>query len=320
MKRLLTILSLAILMLGGNLASARPPEAPFSQIWVFGGPLEDTGNFASVIGDLPPPFYQNRFCDGPLAVEILAEQLGLTLKPSLHRVGPVQGNNFSSVDGLASGAGPQDLHGQIDAYFGTTGNRADANALYYVIIGGNEVVGAARERDNAKAFALVNAAVRAKERAIYRLVAAGATTLLVPNFIDISITPQIRALGLAARGHQMSLLHNRLMEQMLDRVERRLDFLLIRDDFREFADETLQAAGFLRFTNITDSCLEKLPLGECDFSRFVFFNDLFPTHRAHQLWGWRLVGEVVKSVANRYDRGGGRGGAAAPTVPADKAQ
>jgi phospholipase/lecithinase/hemolysin len=295
MRRILTSLGfvLALAVVAGS-ASAEP----FSQIWVFGGPLEDTGNFASVFGDLPAPFFHNRFSNGPLAVEILAAQLGLTLKPSLHRIGPAQGNNFSSADGLASGPDSKDLHGQIDAYFAMTGNKADPKALYYMIIGGNEVIAATFEPNDAKSVQIVKGAVDAKERAIHRLVAAGAKTMLVPNFIDISITPQIRAAGLARRGNKVSALHNRLMARMLDRVERQLDFHLIRDDFHVFANDVLDSADILRFTNTTDSCLAALATGTCDFDHFIFFNDLFPTHRVHDLWGWTLVSDVIRGRAH----------------------
>jgi cholinesterase len=176
---------------------------PFSDLITFGGPLEDLGNFASVNGDLPPPFFKNRFSNGPLAVEILATRFGLKVEPSLHRIGPARGNNFSSVDAFASGDEPQDLAGQLDAYLTPRGNKADPHALYYIIIGGNEVIQATYEPNDATAIQIVTRAVLAKEEAIHRLVDAGAKTILVPNFIDIGITPQIRGRAVRAWGQNI---------------------------------------------------------------------------------------------------------------------
>jgi len=290
-RALLTALCFALAMLS-NVAAA----APFSQLWVFGGPLEDMGNYASVFGDLPEPFYQNRFSNGPLAIETLAAQLGFTMTPSLHRVGPAQGNNFSSADGLASGTEPQDLHGQIDAYFAMTGDRADSRALYYLIIGGNEVIRATFETDDAAARALIKAAVDAKERAIKRLADKGAKTFLVANFVEIGFAPLIREAGLSARGDQMAQLHNAMMERMLDSLERRRNNIqLIRHDWAGWVKDVVKSADRLRFTNTTESCLAKLPLGQCDFDHFIFFNETFPSGRVHQLWGYTLVDEVVRS-------------------------
>jgi phospholipase/lecithinase/hemolysin len=279
-------------------ASATPVAAePLTNLFVFGGPLEDIGNYASVFGDLPPPFYQNRFSNGPLAVDLLAARFGVTIEPSLHRIGPAQGNNFSSVDALASGDQPQDLAGQVTAYLEPRGNTADPGALYYIIIGGNEVIAATYEPDNAVAMQIIANAVQAKETAIRRLVAAGAKMILAPNFINIGVTPQIRLAGLSKRGRKISRLHNALFEQMLDRVERELDFHLIRYDFGRFVHDTLKTADVLRFTNTTDSCLALLPSGQCEFDQFTFFNDLFPTAKVHDLWGNALLSTIVQSLA-----------------------
>jgi phospholipase/lecithinase/hemolysin len=278
--------------------SATPVAAePLTNLFVFGGPLEDIGNYASVFGDLPEPFYQNRFSNGPLAVDLLAVRFGVTMQPSLHRVGPAQGNNFASADAFAAGDQPQDLAGQVTAYLEPRGNTADPGALYYIIIGGNEVIAATYEPDNAVATQIVANAVRAKETAIHRLVAAGAKMILAPNFINIGVTPQIRLAGLSERGSKISKLHNALFAQMLNRVERELDFHLIRHDFGQFVDDTLKTADVLRFTNTTDSCLALLPTGQCDFEQFTFFNDLFPTAKVHDLWGNALLSTIVQSLA-----------------------
>jgi len=292
MRRIRILAALALLCVP-SLASA---NGPFSQIIVFGGPLEDMGNFTSVNGDFPPPFFGNRFSDGPLAIEILAEQLGLPLKPSLHLVGPVQGNNFAAVDGLASGTRPQDLNGQIDAYLDSVDGQADPKALYYQIIGGNEVIAATFEPDDAKARELIREAIDAKEQALYRLAAAGARTFLVSNFIDVGITPQVRAAGLAERGSEMSGYHNRLMDRALDRVDHKLRVKLIRHDWASFVNNFVASAKRFGFTNRTESCLAVLAEGRCDFQKFLFFNELFPTSHVHEVWGWALVIEVMKAA------------------------
>lgn len=269
---------------------------PYSAMWVFGGPLEDVGNYASVYGDLPPPFFQNRFSDGPLAVEILADQLGLELQPSLHRVGPPQGNVFASADALAAGPDPKDLQGQINAYFTLSGNTADPDAFYYMIIGGNEVIAATYETDNYKSLQLLKNAVASKRLAIHRLVNAGAKTLFVDNFFNLGSTPQLRDAGLAARATKMSQIHNGLMEQMLDRAERDLDFNLIRFDVYKWGEEIIAGAERLRLTNTTEACINVLAEGRCDFRHFVFFTDASVTSRVGELWGFALTQAVAANA------------------------
>jgi hypothetical protein len=86
---------------------------------------------------------------------------------------------------------------------------------------------------------------------------------------------------------------------MLNRVERGLDFELIRFAFHQFANDVLKNADVLRFTNTTDSCLALLPAGQCDFEHFIFFNELFPTAKVHDLWGNALVLAVIQRECDR---------------------
>lgn len=277
--------------------AAKPaPAAKFSAMYVFGGPLEDNGNFASVFGDLPAPFYKNHFTNGPDAVEYLAENLGFTLSPSLHRVGPVVGNNFASADALANGTEPKDLQGQLDAYLGSTGGKADGNALYYVIIGGNDIIAATLETDDAKTRSIVDGAIAAKKRALLRMAHAGARTVFFDNFTNLGLTPKIRKAGLSARGEWVSRYHNQNLERMFNEVQAEVGpkLNLIRFDFWQFsANELINAAAPLGFTNTTDACSES---ADCDLDKYVFINDLFLTARVHKLWGQALTAKLNRGL------------------------
>ncbi len=47
----------------------------FSAVFVYGDSLSDNGNLHSAVGLPPPPYYNGRFSNGPVAVEQLAAQL-----------------------------------------------------------------------------------------------------------------------------------------------------------------------------------------------------------------------------------------------------
>ena len=47
----------------------------FSNMYIFGDSLSDTGNRATVTGDFPAPFFMNRVSNGQVAVEVLATSL-----------------------------------------------------------------------------------------------------------------------------------------------------------------------------------------------------------------------------------------------------
>jgi 3-phytase len=80
MDRLLKMLALGLAIVTGlSVASAAKAEAPFSKIVIFGDSLSDTGNAylasSGVIAGFP--YYQGRFSNGPVWVEIMAQELGL---------------------------------------------------------------------------------------------------------------------------------------------------------------------------------------------------------------------------------------------------
>ena len=84
-------------------SSAR--AADFSAEYVFGDSLSDNGNLAAYLHTTfpNPPSYSNSFTNGPVAVQLLAESLGLTANASLWLTAPSvpAGTNYA-VGGATS--------------------------------------------------------------------------------------------------------------------------------------------------------------------------------------------------------------------------
>lgn len=78
------------------------------------------------------------------------------------------------------------MPGQISAYLGQKGQKADPNAVYAVWIGGNDVIAAAGQ-SNPTAYLGSSASYTAQ--AVASLKAAGANTIILPNLPDISAAP-----------------------------------------------------------------------------------------------------------------------------------
>lgn len=276
----------------------------FSELVIFSGSLSDTGNCASIgCSEFPdPPFFQNRSSNGPVAVDVLASLLRLSSEPSLHLVGPEQGTNYAFLGALAGGDRDIDLEAQVDAYLEPRGYVADPDALYFVFIGGNDVIAAVQEPDPAAAKAVLRGAVKGISRAVRDLVAAGARNLLVGNFIDLGIAPISRDLGITEIATLRTKQFNRLLSRQVKLLEFFLRIDILEFDFFEFGEDFLASAEQLGFTNTTDSCLAQ-PVGECDFDTFVFFNELFPTARIHQLMGNEIVSTAIRQLNDSFRRG-----------------
>ena len=88
------------------------------------------------------------------------------------------------------------LRSQITRYLSANGGSADANALYTVWGGANDLFAAAA--NPAQAQAIVGAAVTGQVGNVLALQNAGARYILVPNIPDLGITPQFRSQGAAA--------------------------------------------------------------------------------------------------------------------------
>jgi phospholipase/lecithinase/hemolysin len=271
---------------------------PFSQFVEFSGALSDTGNYASDKDDpLPPIFYGHRTANGPVAGELLAAKLGLKAENSMHLIGPPVGTNFAVRDAFAGRNGPHDLPGEYNAYLKSRGGRADPDAFYFIFNGGNDVITAVLTPDDAASDKLLSDAVLGLETAIRTLVNAGAKTIFAPDFVDLSHVP-FAAKKDPARAKRISDSYNKQYNAMLDRIEGKLPFELIRWSFDDFFKDLLEHGDEFGLTNVTDGCLA-MPKGQCDPDHFLFLTDVFPTAKTHEIMAAAMATAILSRDRDR---------------------
>ena len=153
------------------------PAQAYSQLYVFGDSLSDTGNIGRWTFDSS---------SHPLYDEILAKNIGTTLTPSSNG-----GLNYAegggvAVPGLDSDYTTQD---QVKSYLASTGGKADPNGLYIHWIGGNDLAAAALSLNPISAVEIAtNSATQAASQ-VNDLLKAGAGTVVVPTVPNIGLTP-----------------------------------------------------------------------------------------------------------------------------------
>ncbi len=153
------------------------PAQAYSQLYVFGDSLSDTGN----IGRWTFDSSSHQLYD-----EILAKNIGTTLTPSSQG-----GLNYAegggvAVPGLDSEYTTQD---QVKSYLNSTGGKADPNGLYIHWIGGNDLAAAALSLNPISAVEIAtNSATQAASQ-VNDLLKAGAGTVVVPTVPNIGLTP-----------------------------------------------------------------------------------------------------------------------------------
>lgn len=290
-------------------------QAAYSNVFFFGDSLSDTGNlFAAQVGagtpdPLPqaPTYFAGRFSNDLLWTDRFAWSLGFDATPSL-----LGGNNFAWAGATLRNFGrmfpeiPQMLTGiapGTDADFprglpgllSRPGSRADPNALYVIMGGGNDIADALERL-------LPTSGPDAALRAIFEsativggmidtLYAAGARNILVSNAPNVGLTPRAAEAGSAAVAFATALARafNRQLDLEIGTAQRGdLDLALL-DLFALQTDVASRPAEF-GFSNVAAPCkpgdlgVRSQPSQLCsDPSSYFYWDRFHPSGRAHQL-------------------------------------
>ncbi len=263
----------------GTAVPERPeaaPQPPYRSLVILGDSLSDSGN-------------AGRFSDGPVWVEVLAERIGATARPSQ------RGGGNHAVGGARLHGGMNSLRAQADRYLGALPPSGPApDVLHVVYGGGNDLLAAPFAPNRAT---LVRDAVGSLRSILDDLAAAGARAFLVPNLPDIGVAPQVAAFGPQVRGlaRMLSQEFNRELAGTLDgflAAQKRLDrpVTLHRLDVWGLAQKVLADPAAAGFRNVTSPCPGR---GGCD--GYLFWDGLHPTTKAHA----RLAEAALELVGER---------------------
>lgn len=293
-------------------ASMAAHAGPFTGIFIFGDSLSDTGNVSIATGGVAPgtgdipgivqPYAPGRYSNGPLWVETFASGLGLAVSPAL-----AGGNNFAFAGARTGFSGLNEPAGVLTQVAGLWGRgmpinptRADPNALYVVVAGGNDMRDArllptAGERQVAALAAVNNLA-----QTIGYLAASGARNVLISTLPDLGATPEALFLGNQAASTEVSNLFNMLVQGLfgLEKMYGGLDIeLLDMAGVAAFVRDNKELYGVTNTGLPCNGFAGSGPLGpngtfvgaDCDAS--LFSDGLHPSALAH-----RLIGEAALAV------------------------
>jgi phospholipase/lecithinase/hemolysin len=272
----------------------------FTHLVVFGDSLSDTGNLASLIG-LPSPYYQNRISNGPVAVDVVAARLGLSSNYSRHIFSSSGGENYAVGGANAGGNDIQDLNRQLTAFQSRHPVGLGPDALYIMMIGGNDVRDARGQGSATQRAATVSNAVTTIRNGVQRLISLGARNIVVVNSADISRIPEtLQAAstdpGIVFRARDATQRFNTALGQMYVVLKNNSNINIALYDLYGTINQILNNPAAFGFTNSTQHCFDpdsfQLVPG-CDFSRFVFFDRLHPTSKTHGIVAQHLLSTVT---------------------------
>jgi phospholipase/lecithinase/hemolysin len=301
---------LVVLLLAPAVAGA----GPITTLYVVGDSLSDQGNAFELTGGFPPPPYDERASNGPVAVERLAASLGVPLSPSelggtnyavagamtgpvlIPSAPPLTTENINALQyGLPVLEGTSLVSQTADLVQAGPLAAADS-ALFFVWGGANDL--SLNQSPAAAAAAVGNVGT-----VITSLYGAGGRQFLLPNLPDLSRTPAGQALtpdqqaGLQA----LTLGFNSGLAGLATSLSGLPGIHITLFDTFAFFNAILANPAAFGFSNTTAPCLtgNLLTGGSIcgDPGSYLFWDSLHPTAAAHAALGDAFAQAVVPEPA-----------------------
>ncbi|MGB3532610.1 MAG: SGNH/GDSL hydrolase family protein [Microcoleaceae cyanobacterium] len=276
--------------------------ANFTEIYIFGDSLSDTGNvFDFTLNSIPPspPYFEGRFSNGLIWIDYLAEDLGLNPATYsdvvLENTIPTEGINFAfggattggeNTVSLAFPTAP-DLPGlpdQISLFTANFSTIADADALYIIWAGSNDYL---PTESTFEPLTSSTVSINNISNAITALANVGAENIVVVNLPNLGDTPVALNAnqaepGITNRLNTLSAEHNTALAAEIDDLTTGLapDINLISFDLNALFTDVFNNPETFNLTNVTNGCL----LIECtNPDEFLFWDAQHVTTAANQL-------------------------------------
>lgn len=316
----------AALML--SLTALGAQAGPYSNMYVFGDSLSDSGNDLQLFAhpdpalslppaDLPASTYYTdgtntgRFTNGLNYADRLAASFGLALTPSV-----MGGNNYAHGGARSEYVRPdvalykaQSFNQQIDSYLIKSGGMVDPNALYVLWIGANDMADALITSlmlggDPTPVVDEISQTVGDIITAFVTLEALGAKNFLIGNSPDLSLTPAARDLA-ALYGPGVSTLFQGASASFNATLTSNLPFYTLPTSsvtmFDAFALQTAMTSNPAAYglSNVTSACYDgqvdgsptpgNATVSECpNEDKYLYYDMEHPSAVLHD-WAARLI-------------------------------
>lgn len=299
----------------------------YDKLVVFGDSLSDGGNAFNMVNSpiypngFPPPPNNERNSNGLVAVEYLAQRLGVELLPSSEggtnyavsgamtgqrtSVFPLPGGPLVTTENYADPVyGASDLRtgtslaSQVSQFIGS-GTAYNASSTLFVVWAGANDFFFAPDASTVEST-IINVA-----NAVGALATAGARHILVPNLPNLALTPAIRSLdaatpgaGIAEAYAQLSLGYNAALRDTLGPLGMQWAVALHGLEITFFdVDASLMGVlanpSALGLTNVTDSCNNIFFTETCaNPDEYLFWDPVHPTDVVHAELGRQFAQAV----------------------------
>lgn len=261
----------------------------YSELYIFGDSLSDTGNLYKITKDQfppSPPYFNGRFSNGPVWVETLGSQLKIPATATKnYAIGGATSTKTNSLNQLLGVQLPS-FPSQIDTFSSTVKN-PNRNALYVVWVGANDYLVLPQKLRTQNTQAVVNRI----SNGVRKLIAQGAREIVVVNLPNLGRIPQERSLGTTATLAATTNNHNRNLRKSLHLVQQNRQVRITLLDVDTIFNKITAKPARYGFTNVSERCSGN---SKCtNPNQFLFWDDIHPSARAH-----KLIADYATSVIN----------------------
>ncbi len=258
----------------------------YNGVVVYGDSLSDNGNLYGAIGYPPPPYWNGRFSNGPVAVEQLASTLGVGLTDWAWG-GATAGIGNVADGGTEQNLGIFNLPGMTTSYALTAGSISPdmaAHSLFMVWGGANDFT------SNGLTMQTADAAVGYIMGVVDGLQAIGVQHIFVPGMPDLGKTPSYINQGLGALGSQISAYFNSELVNALQGKN------VAYFDTYAFMDNVIANPAKYGFTNVTDPCFDGVNVCS-NPNQYLFWDAFHPTTYADSILAENFYNVVTPEPA-----------------------
>ncbi|MGY6529956.1 MAG: SGNH/GDSL hydrolase family protein [Cyanobacterium sp.] len=274
-------------------------QSPYTDIYVFGDSLSDTGNLAQIVHrelgqsiDFPPSeaYPQGRFTNEFVWVEILAQYLGITVNPATNfAIASAQSGltNFYQNDDFPEPIEVRGVLGQVQHHPRAI---APEKHLYIILGGANDYLSPDhREKEPEE---LINHTINNLRESILLLIEEGAENIMVANLPALGQLPAtIDDPEISTALNALSSNHNNRLKTVIDEINQDLDKKIKILDLETIFKEVTTYPEEFGLVNTTQGCLM---IGCENPDQFLFWDEIHPTARTHQImadFALQLIGQ-----------------------------
>ena len=304
MNKVMVFILISMLLAGCSSTS----RTPISHIYAFGdtfsdngnaykinkGILAETGENAEAMKWFETFYWQGRYTNGPVAVEVLADRLKIDLTD--YAVTYANSDTSNAVDTDFAEFKNTGLLGQAQKYIASLkGEKADPDALYHIKIGS----GAFMNLYEGDPKPIADQVIANISEAISLLAAAGAKQYMVANMHNISAYPDKSEMDVSGAKAYQSYFNSTLPVAM-EKLARELGVKITIFDYQAVEDHIMSNPAEYGITNIMDQCLDATDFTESDTTvckspdEYFFWDGGRPTRTVHQILGEAMAEQLSK--------------------------